>query len=226
MKSEATIEFNKAWQAFWPVLLFTAILWGVKLAEYLTGYPLGMLGNHPRTIEGLRGIFLSPFLHGDLGHLASNSIPLLALGTLLLYFYRNVAYVITAIVWLGGGILVWLFGRESYHIGASGLIYGFAAFLFFSGIIKKNTPILGISLLVTVFYGSMVWGVLPLDTKLSWEYHLASALMGLICAWIFRHSGPQPTYKPLDEKHPDHTDEQWDLEKMNMPPPFKWGEEK
>jgi membrane associated rhomboid family serine protease len=220
MKKDVKHELSSFWLSLQPVLIFAICLWVIKLFEFLSGVPLGMLGNHPRTVEGLKGIILSPFLHADFRHLMSNTIPLLVLGTATFYFYKNLAYVVVGIIWLGGGVLVWMMARGNYHIGASGLIYGLASFLFFSGIRKRYSPMLGVSMLVILFYGGMIWGLLPIDSSMSWEYHLFSALMGFISAIIFQHQGPQAPVIILSEG-PEHND--WEINK-DLPPPFKWEE--
>jgi hypothetical protein len=94
-------------------------------------------------------------------------------------------------IWLFTGFWVWLLARESAHIGASGLIYGLVCFLFFSGILRKDTRLMAVSLLVTFLYGSMVWGILPIDQSISWESHLFGSVAGFFCAIYFRHEGPQ-----------------------------------
>jgi membrane associated rhomboid family serine protease len=95
---------------------------------------------------------------------------------------------------------VWIGGRTAYHIGASGLIYGFASFLFFSGIIRKNLNLLAISLLVVFLYGGLVWGLFPFDYKISWESHLFGALTGFILAFVFRNYGPPPAEESIDDE--------------------------
>ena len=136
-------------------------------------------------------ILLSPLIHSDFNHLISNSIPLLVLGTGIIYFYRELAYRVIGFVWLLSGICVWLGARDSYHIGASGLIYGLASFLFLSGIIRKDVRLASISLLIVFLYGGLVWGVLPIFPHISWEYHLYGGLSGFISAIIYRNKGPE-----------------------------------
>jgi membrane associated rhomboid family serine protease len=119
----------------------------------------------------------------------------------LFYFYRPVAFRVFFLTWIITGILVWLGGRSSYHIGASGLIYGFASFLFFSGIIRNNINLMAISLLVVFLYGGLVWGILPYDYKISWESHLFGALTGLALAITYRNYGPPPPSEIADENN-------------------------
>jgi len=148
-------------------------------------------GLFPLKIKGLLGILTSPLIHADFKHLADNSVPLFFLSLAIFYFYREIAYKIFFIIYFVSGILVWFVGREAYHIGASGLIYGFASFLFVSGVLRKNVSLLAISLLVTFLYGSLVWGILPYDYKISWESHLMGAVTGIVLAVLYRDKGPE-----------------------------------
>jgi membrane associated rhomboid family serine protease len=172
--------------------LFVLLLWIIKIVDYSEDLNLYEFGLYPRSINGLLGIFLSPFLHSDFNHLISNSIPLLILGTGIIYFYRDLAYKTIFFIWIVSGIGVWIIARNSYHIGASGLIYGIASFLFLSGVIRKDYRLAAISLLVIFLYGGLVWGVFPIFPRLSWEYHLLGGLSGLLAAIIYRRKGPQP----------------------------------
>lgn len=171
---------------------FVALLWLVFLFELVENINLSWYGIYPRTVHGLIGVIVSPLLHGDFDHLWSNSIPLLVLGTIIVYFYRPIAFQIFAWVYLMTGIWVWAAGRPSYHIGASGIIYGFVSFVFFSGVFRKDTRLLALSLFVTFLYGGTVWGILPLQSGISFESHLLGALAGLITAYNFRKEGPPP----------------------------------
>ncbi len=177
-------------------LLFIFLIWVIKLVDYTDDLSLYRFGNQPRSLIGLPGIIFSPFIHSDFNHLISNTFPLLILGTGIIYFYRELAYKVIFWIWMSGGILVWLAARDSYHIGASGLIYGIASFLFFSGIFRRDTRLTAISLLVVFLYGSLVWGIFPFTPEISWEYHLLSAISGFVLAQIYRKQGPQ-------QKQPD-----------------------
>lgn len=172
-------------------LFFIVLLWLIKIVDVSEHLNLYYFGNFPRDVKGLWGILLSPLIHADFNHLISNSIPLFVLGTGIIFFYRNLAYKVFALVWILSGICVWLGARDSYHIGASGLIYGIAAFLFLSGIIRKDFRLAAISLLVVFLYGSLVWGVLPIFPQISWEYHLWGGISGFIAAIIYRKQGPE-----------------------------------
>ncbi len=175
---------------FYP-LFFVAILWGIKLLEIFLGQNFIEWGLFPRTWHGLMGIFTCPLIHSSFAHLFSNSVPLLVLGAMTFYFYRPIAFSVFFWVYLMSGIWLWAAGREAYHIGASGLVYGFASFLFFSGIFRKERTLMVLSLLVVFLYGSLIWGIFPIYKQISWEAHLLGSLAGFITAFYFRHEGPQ-----------------------------------
>lgn len=186
-------------------LIFILLLWIIRFVEYEFKISLYTLGVMPLTLKGLPGIILSPLIHADARHLLNNSLPLLILGSALFYFYSDIALRVIIISWIWTGILVWLLGRESWHIGASGLIYSLAAFLFVSGIIRSYMRLLALSLLVAYLYGSMVWGMFPfVDVHISWEAHMMGAFCGLIMAFWYRKEGPQkPEPRWLDDDEGD-----------------------
>lgn len=179
--------------------VFLFMIWFTKFAEFGLQKKFTFLGIYPLKLESLVGIITSPFIHADFNHLMDNSVPLFFLSLALFYFYRDVAFKVFFLIYFITGTLVWIFGREAYHIGASGIIYGLAAFLLLSGIIRRNRNLMAISLLVIFLYGSMVWGLFPFDYKISWESHLMGALTGVICAIIYRDEGPLPDVYYIDE---------------------------
>lgn len=172
-------------------LLFVLFLWLVEGLETYFKFRPVELGIVPRTFDGLLGIFTAPFIHAGTDHLLSNSLPLIVVGTGLLYFYRSIARRVIVMIWLFTGFWVWLGARPEPHIGASGLIYGFVVFLFFSGLLRRDTRLMAISMLVTFLYGSMVWGILPIDQTISWESHFFGSVAGLFTAIYYRKEGPQ-----------------------------------
>ncbi|HMZ88979.1 MAG TPA: rhomboid family intramembrane serine protease [Chitinophagales bacterium] len=189
---------------FMPVV-FIAIMWIVHIFEYVTGMDLGKYGILPKHIEGLPGILFSPFIHGDWQHLISNTAPFLILSFLMIFNYRKVAFKAFVFIYLAGGLLLWLTGRENYHIGASGLIYGMAFFIFFSGVFRKNLQAIALSLFVVFLYGSIVWGMFPIDFKISWEGHAMGAVCGFVAAFYFRNvDRPAPI---ILEDDPEDDDE-------------------
>lgn len=194
-------------KSFVPPFVFVVLLWLIKWVEITYDLPLYRFGILPRNVNGLPGIITAPFIHGDLKHLISNTSPVLVLSMGVFYFYKEKAWPVIALISIFSGLLIWLFARGgTYHIGASGLIYGFAFFLFFSGIIKKIRSFMAIPLLIIMFYGSMLWGILPGEEGISWEAHLFGALTGSIVAFMFRKHGPQPPEKP-DWMHEDDKSE-------------------
>jgi membrane associated rhomboid family serine protease len=196
--------------------IFVLVMWLVKIFELLFGVDLTGLGIYPLTIRGLPGILFSPFIHAGFRHLFSNSLPFFFLATALFYFYREVALRVLVWTYFLTGLMVWLWGREAWHIGASGLVYGLASFLFFSGIIRKYFRLIALSLLIVFLYGSMVWGIFPGVYKdVSWESHMLGFVSGVILAIRFRKEGPQaPVYEWMDEDDTaiDESDEDEDEE--------------
>ncbi len=166
----------------------TFIMWLVFSIEFIYGYDFGWLGIRPRTISGLIGILTAPMIHGNLAHLLSNTVPLLFLGSLLFFFYERIGGIVFFRCYFFTNLLVWLLSpRVSYHIGASGLIYGISSFLIFIGLIRRDFWSLSISMVVLVMYGGIFYGVLPLDPRLSWESHLAGAIVGATSAFELRN---------------------------------------
>jgi membrane associated rhomboid family serine protease len=179
-----------------------ALMWLIKVVEVLFEVDFSRLGIHPLAAKGLAGIILSPLIHADINHLFSNSLPLFFLSVTLFYLYSEVALKVYIFTWLFSGILVWIAGREAWHIGASGLVYGLASFLFFSGIIRKYFRLVALSLLIVFLYGSMVWGIFPgLYQNVSWESHMLGFFSGIVLAIWYRKEGPQePVYEWMEEE--------------------------
>ena len=159
----------------------------------------------PRHIENIGGIFTIIFLHSGWEHLINNIISFEILATLLYLFYKQLATKVLLISYLASGLLLWMIGRESWHIGASGLIYSIAFFLFFSGIIRKHIPLIAISLVVAFIYGSMVWHIFPWQKHdaISWEGHLSGGITGLILSVLYKRKGPQKPIKDWEENEED-----------------------
>jgi membrane associated rhomboid family serine protease len=191
---------KKLFQSLLFPALFLIIIWLVKITEIVLNINFIYLGLYPLKWSGLIGILTAPLIHADLRHLFDNSIPVFLLSAAIFYFYSPVAYKVFFLSWIITGIMVWLGGRSSYHIGASGLIYSFASFLFFSGIIRNSINLMAISLLV-------VWGIFPYDYKISWESHLFGALTGICLAIVYRHYGPLPPEEIPDENNGNEEDD-------------------
>lgn len=193
MQEEKSIEYRRLIISLVPPAAIIFLLWLVKIFETADGLDLFYYGIKPREVEGLAGILASPFIHSTFNHLINNSVPFFFLLTAIFYFYQKVAWRVLGLSYILTGTLVWIFARPSYHVGASGLVYSFAAFLFTSGIIRKNINLMAISLLVIFLYGSMVWGILPYRPDMSWESHLIGLITGVGLAFSYRHEGPGPT---------------------------------
>ncbi len=180
-----------------PSLLAVAALWIAFAFDKVYHLELFRHGVRPRSWQGLWGIITSPFVHADVDHLLGNSTAMLVLGWLLVYFYPKASWRVVVASWLLGGLWVWSTARDSYHIGASGIIYGMAAFLFFSGLIRRRVALMAVSLIVVFLYGSMIWGVLPIMKGVSWESHLFGALAGVMMAWFYRRTPPAHVPPPI-----------------------------
>jgi len=183
--------------------VFIILIWLIKISEVVFNLDFTRLGVFPGSVNGIPGILFGPMIHANFNHLLSNSLPVLLLGTGIIYFYKESSYKVIAIIYFGSGILDWFFARKAYHIGASGLIYGFAAFLFFSGIIRRDTRAIALALIVTFLYGSIIWGILPLDSSVSWESHLFGSLMGILSAFIYKGYDPPIKYDWENEENPE-----------------------
>ena len=201
---------------FFP-MFFLLVIWMVKIWEEVMGVSFAQYGVYPRTTDGLVGILFYPLIHGDFNHLINNSTALLLLSLGIFYFYRPVAFRIYFWTYVMSGIWIWVSARQSFHIGSSGLIYGFASFIFFSGVIRKNTNLLALSMLVTFLYGGMVWGIFPILPNMSYEGHLWGSIAGIILAIYFRKEGPQKkvySWELEEEEAPRKLDEIEDAEEV------------
>jgi membrane associated rhomboid family serine protease len=175
-------------------LIFIFIIWIIKVMEWIFGIDLTFLGIYPLKASGLIGIITAPLIHADFAHTGANSIPLFVSVTMIWYFYRTVAWKVYGLIWIMTGLWVWTFARESYHIGASGIVYGYISFLFFSGIIRRNLQLMAVSMLMVFLYGGLFWGIFPdffPHRNISWESHLMGGLAGFIIAIFYRKQGIQ-----------------------------------
>jgi membrane associated rhomboid family serine protease len=175
--------------------IFVALMWLIKIFEVVVNVDLEGFGIAPLTWKGLPGVLFAPMLHENFSHLSANTIPFLILGGLLFYFYRPIAWQIFWLIWVVTGFWVWVFAREdAVHIGASGVVYGLASFLFLSGIIRRDSRLMSITLLIAFLYGGLVWGIFPQlfpHQPISWESHLMGLLAGAVLAIYYRKSGPR-----------------------------------
>jgi len=174
--------------------LLVILMWAVRIVQTVGGYDLSFLGIYPLAWKGLPGIITTPFVHSGFSHLLSNSVPLIILGSALFYFYRDIAFRILALIWIFTGFWVWIGGREAYHIGASGIVYGLAAFILVSGMLRRHTGLMAMALVVVFLYGSLIWGIFPEffpEKNISWEAHLFGLVAGVTLAFYYRKEGPQ-----------------------------------
>jgi len=209
LRSEEAFYRRKLLISFIIPGVFVFLMWLSKIVELLFETDLSHFGIHPLSTDGLSGIILSPFVHADLRHLFNNSLPLFLLSVALFFFYTEVALKVFLYTWILSGLFVWLAGRSAWHIGASGMVYGLASFLFFSGIIRKYYRLVALSLLIVFLYGSMVWGIFPgLYENVSWESHMLGFFAGIALAIAYRKKGPQPpVYEWPDEKNEGEEEE-------------------
>ncbi|TRZ44243.1 rhomboid family intramembrane serine protease [Robertkochia solimangrovi] len=167
-------------------LFFTLVMWVVYWAELQFHVYLNDWGIYPRTLKGLRGIIAGPFIHGSLKHLYNNTIPVFVLSFAVIYFYRRICWKVLVYGIFLTGLFTWLFARNAYHIGASGLIYVLVSFIFFKGILAGNFRLVALSLSVVFLYGSLIWYIIPVNDEISWEGHLGGFLSGLILALVLK----------------------------------------
>lgn len=166
-------------------LWMAAVLWFITITDAYLDLNLGRFGLRPREVAGLWGILTAPLLHSGAEHMFSNTLPLIVSMTTILYLYPNSSVRVVPMIWLGSGLLAWFIGRSNIHIGASGFIYGLLAFVFVSGMLRQDMRSIAVSLLVWFLYGSMIWGLLPIRPQMSWELHLAGAVLGVAMALVY-----------------------------------------
>ncbi|MGJ8761440.1 MAG: rhomboid family intramembrane serine protease [Polaribacter sp.] len=187
MKEENNLKSSKS--IFLIPIVYVVTIWLIYWIEIQFDFNFNKYGVFPRNFVGFRGVFLTHFIHSNVSHLFNNSVPLFVLLSSLFYFYRDVAY---KVLLLGGfftGLITWCIARESYHIGASGIVYLLFSFVFFSGIIKRHFRLVALSLIIIFLYGGMIWYVLPIKEGVSWEGHLSGFIVGLLFAIVFRNRG-------------------------------------
>lgn len=200
-------------------LFLVLLLWAIEAYFYFIGADRSIWGVFPRSVNGLIGLISMPWVHGDYMHLISNSIPFVILSSSLLYLYPKLSGKVLLISYLLPSAMVWIFARANYHIGASGMVFALAFFLFFSGILRKEVRTLALSLIVAFLYGGMIWGVFPNQPGISWEGHLFGALTGIGLAFWLRKQGPQK--KDPWEGEEDRPEDRWGAwnYKELFPPP-------
>jgi membrane associated rhomboid family serine protease len=185
-KINIQIQKTRFFIALFISTFLVMLMWLSFVFEQTLGLNFAGFGIYPGTLHGLVGIIFSPFIHANFKHIFSNTFPFWILCTTLLFFYPRKGLVILGIITIGTGIFTWLIGRQAYHIGASGIIYGLAAFIFFSGVLSRQRNYIAISLIVVFLYGSLIWGIFPsLNQHISWEGHLGGFTTGTILSLIY-----------------------------------------
>ena len=195
---------------FFPILFCLFIIL-VYIFERAMGWDFHKAGIFPHELKTLPNVFTMPFIHSDLSHLLNNIISFFVLSSCLYYFYSQIANKILLLSVVFSGLILWVIGRESWHIGASGVIFAISFFLFFSGLLRKHIPLIAISFVVVFLYGNNVWHLFPWSKidPVSWEGHLAGGITGVLLAVIYRRQGPQKPVKEWedDEENEDEDDE-------------------
>lgn len=182
---ELKAENERFAYSFLPGTLFVALIWLVALLTYLSDSNLAWLGIHPRDFLGLIGVFMGPLIHSGLIHLLSNSFPLVLLSGFILFLHRAVALRVFVLVYVLSGLFTWFIGRDAYHVGASGVVYGMAGFLLFNGIMRRDRAGLAVSLAILFLYSGLFYGLFPVEERISWEGHLGGLVAGLLAALLY-----------------------------------------
>ena len=196
---------------------FVALLWVIPLLGW--GLELERYGVRPRQWIGLPGVLAAPLLHADFAHLLANSVPLFVLGTAMLHLYPTAAFRVLPAVYLLPGIVVWLFGKDGVHVGASGLVYGLFSYVFVAGVLRRDRRAIAASMLVAFMYGALVWGVLPIRHGVSWETHLAATVIGVAMAILLRDADIPPRTRYAWEGETDEGDDPHADDGDYRPPP-------
>jgi membrane associated rhomboid family serine protease len=204
-------HWNHLKDAILVTLLFLTLIWVAFLFEEFMHVPLKQFGLQPRKLEGLWGIIGMFFLHGSWEHILHNSMGFAVLNTLLFYIYRKISIPVFLFIFVGTPILVWFFARPSNHIGASGVIYGLFGFLLFGGLLSEHPILRRVTLVVVLYYGSLIWWIFPIKSEISWEGHLSGFIVGILCAAFYRNQFPKrPKFQfEMEPELPDDPDAYW-----------------
>jgi len=194
LNQQSSNNFRKS---LFIMLWFVVLLWLIQITSALFGLDFVRFGVYPRELLGLRGMLFAPLIHSSFAHIFSNTLPLLVMGTAMLLGYPRSSKFVFPIMYFGVGLLVWIFGRESFHVGASGINFGFVI-----GALRWDTKAIALSCLVFFMYGGIIWGIFPTEPGVSFESHFFGAGIGVLCAIIFRNVDAKPP-----EKHYDWEDE-------------------
>ncbi|WP_088329085.1 rhomboid family intramembrane serine protease [Lacimicrobium sp. SS2-24] len=186
---------------------FVCLLWWIKLSESFFGLELGFLGVTPGIKEGLLGLIGGPLVHGSYQHLFSNTLPLLILGSLLIYGYPRSWLLAVLMIWPLSGLGVWLFARDATHIGASGLTHGLFFYLFVCSIVRRDKVSVALMMIGAFLYGSMIMTIFPREQGVSFEYHFFGAVAGTLAAFLFYRRDPKPVEKKYSWEQEDDSED-------------------
>lgn len=217
LKSSSNVSRQSLKNSAKPALLFILLLWVIKILEAQFDVSLHFLGVFPHSLIGLPGMVTGPLIHGSFEHLASNSLSLLILVTALFFGYPNSAVKTVVIVWLGSGLGTWLFARDAWHFGASGLTHGLFFFLLLASVLRKDKRSVALMMIAFFMYGGMLMSIFPREINISFEYHLFGGIAGVIAAILFRHADPKFPEKTYDwendtSESSDLIGDEWKLE--------------
>jgi membrane associated rhomboid family serine protease len=168
------------------IVAFTALLYLIELVNITAFHgSLDRDGIHPRTLTGLADIIWAPLLHVSWAHLIGNTVPVLVFGYLAMAGGLVPWFAVTATIWVISGLGVWLIAPSTtITVGASGVAFGWLTFLLVRGIFSRSVGQIVIALVLLFYWGSVLWGLLPGRTDISWQGHLFGALAGILCAWL------------------------------------------
>jgi membrane associated rhomboid family serine protease len=196
-----------------------AVLWFFELFQRVAGERFDWFALSPREALGLIGIVGAPLIHGSLEHLATNSFPTFALLALGFYAVPRASFRALPLIWVVSGVLVWLFGRESLHVGASGLTHGLMSFLLLLGALRRDRTTISISMVVFFLYGSMLYGFLPHEPGVSFEYHGAGLLSGVLAAILYRKLDPLPPVRRYSWEEEAESESEFESDPLEPPSP-------
>lgn len=197
-------------------VLMVTVLWIIQSAGVLFDLPLSVMGITPLSTTGLVGIVTAPLVHSSYEHLFNNALPLIILGSALIYGYPSSRWKVVVMVWLTSGLGVFLFGRDAVHLGASGVSHGLFFFLFLVSILRRDARSVGLMMIAFFLYGGMIMTIFPRDPAISFEAHFFGAVGGVIAALLWWKRDPRPVRKTYDWENNDEDDpiiqDQWKTE--------------
>ncbi|HLD16405.1 MAG TPA: rhomboid family intramembrane serine protease [Coxiellaceae bacterium] len=179
-------QLTDASKAYFPLVLkIVAVVWAIQILNAFLGYRLNVLGIYPRHFFGLPGIVFSPFLHGNFSHLFMNTPPLIILMMLVLVEGNVQFYSVTAYIILVTGGLLWLFGRQAIHIGASGVVMGYWGYILMNAYNHWSLTTLILAGVCLYYFGSLYMNIFPIEKQASWEAHLFGLITGISASIVF-----------------------------------------